>query len=424
MRRRTCFWILPTTLCLAFVALAQVGLAQSPSFQDSSDLSIWPNTKSRANGDDWIVRNHDSIRKMRPRLLVLNFSNQHDMAHVQKMTEQLIAALAESSRYHGYKDPKAPVFLEYQVLKYVDLRDPGGTKNNSAKSPIKKQIAPPEINMDYGALFNETFAAYYGFPDPKNPRRFLRLDELVERGYVHEVWFFAAVTGDLRCLECIELKPVFDAKFRRTGEIREAGNGGDPDRKWTGRSLRINHLNPDRGIGCAMENLGHCLEGMANADVIPYYTKYFREYAGLDLDTRYKLPFKSFYELEYGKAVIAYPNERTAVITYQGKTYRLDNYVSFGGNVHFPPNGRQHYDLSNTAPVRSTIESWRIGNTSDKTDTVQNWTNQAFEKYRTVAPDCMGAWIVYWRQNMPGLHNKQKDDQGRPMKNWWPFLFY
>ena len=44
--------------------------------------------------------------------------------------------------------------------------------------------------------------------------------------------------------------------------------------------------------------------------------------------------------------------------------------------------------------------------------------------YREMAPDCMGAWLIYWRQNMPGLDNKQKDDEGKPMKNWWPFLFY
>jgi hypothetical protein len=36
----------------------------------------------------------------------------------------------------------------------------------------------------------------------------------------------------------------------------------------------------------------------------------------------------------------------------------------------------------------------------------------------------MGAWLVYWRQNMPGRDNRQKDGAGRAMKNWWPFLFY
>jgi len=25
---------------------------------------------------------------------------------------------------------------------------------------------------------------------------------------------------------------------------------------------------------------------------------------------------------------------------------------------------------------------------------------------------------------MPGLDNPCRDDDGRPMKNWWPFLYY
>jgi hypothetical protein len=36
----------------------------------------------------------------------------------------------------------------------------------------------------------------------------------------------------------------------------------------------------------------------------------------------------------------------------------------------------------------------------------------------------MGPWLIYWRQNFPGLKNRQKDDEVKPMKNWWVFLFY
>ena len=46
------------------------------------------------------------------------------------------------------------------------------------------------------------------------------------------------------------------------------------------------------------------------------------------------------------------------------------------------------------------------------------------EPYRELADDCMGRWVVYWRQHMPGLGNTALDDDGRPMKNWWPYLFY
>jgi hypothetical protein len=126
----------------------------------------------------------------------------------------------------------------------------------------------------------------------------------------------------------------------------------------------------------------------------------------------------------YGKEGIVYPDEKTMVVTHAGKEYRVENYVARGGNAHFPPNARRHYDLDNDRPVLSTIEDWRIGSGPGGEDRVRAWTNKAFRNYGDQAPDCMGPWLIYWRQNMPGLDNKQWDDAGQPMKNWWPFLFY
>lgn len=205
------------------VAAPEAGRAaasvESVLTHDPEDQTIWPNQTSRANGDRWLVENHDRIRQMRPRVLLVNFSNEHDEAHLEQLVTRLRVAVAESSRYHGYANAEAPVFLQYEIFK-------------------------------------------------------------------------------------------------------------------------------------------------------------------------------------------------------------IDSYVCTGGNAHFPPNGRRHYDLDNTAPVLSTIEDWRIGSGPEGRDVAKPFTNAAFSQYREMAPDCMGPWLVYWRQNMPGLDNRQKDADGRPMKNWWPFLFY
>lgn len=420
---------------LHFASAADLSAAAAPTglladgtpapLRDPGDLSVWPNRRSRANSDEWLVRNHERIRVMRPRLLVVNFSNEVDPEKPMRLTNDLIAAVRESSRYHGYADPKAPAFLEYSVWRYVDLRDPGATKGNSTRSPIKPHIKPPDINCDYGGFFSESFAKHIGVRDPRNKGRYLRLDELVDMGYVHELWFTAAPSGDFRCLECVELKPVYDENFRRLpGRYVQSGNGGDEDQPWTGRSLRINGLNHDRGIGCGMENLGHSLEGMAHGKAIPYFTKYFYEYAGFDLDTRYGLPMNSFYPLWGEGKGISYPSPNVAVATDGEKTWRIENYVAAGGNVHFPPNGRRHYDQANAEPVLSTIEDWRIGSAPGGKDVVKLWTNAVLSRYEKTAPDCMGKWLVYWRQNMPGFRNRSKDDAGKPMKNWWVFLFF
>lgn len=393
--------------------------------QDPADPTVWPNRWSRANSDAWLVRNHDRIRVMRPRLLVINFANGAPTDRPLALARGLISALRESSRYRGYRDPGAPAFLEYTIWRYVDLRDPGKIRGNSSRAPVKPNVAEPEINCDYGGFFSESFARHIGVRDPRRPGRYLRLDELVDRGYVHEVWFTAAADGVFRCLECVELKPVYDESFQRLpGRYVQAGNGGDPDQKWTGRSVRINCLNFERGVGCGMENLAHSLEGMAHSRAIPYFTKYFYEYAGFDLDKRYGLPFNSFYPLWGEGKGISYPDAQTAVVTDGEKTWRLEGYVAVGGNVHFPPNARRHYDQSNREPVLSTIEDWRSGSGPDGRDLAKPWSSEVLDRYEKIAPDCMGKWLVYWRQNMPGYRNRSRDDDGIPMKNWWVFLFY
>lgn len=397
------------------------------ALNDPGDRTIWPNRWSFANSDPWIARNHDQIRQMRPRLLLISFVNQVDEAKALGAFQKLAAAVKEGSRYHGYKNPEAPAFLDYQVFKFVNMGDPDGDpKKNTKNAPIKASVTDGKsMNTDYGAFFSDEFAAKIGVRDPRNPKKFLNLTQLLDRGYVHEVWATAAADGIFRSLECVELKPVYDALFRKHGEkFVQSGNGGDDDQPWTGRSVRINILNYDRGIGCGMENLAHSFEGMAHGEAIPYFTKYFDEFAGFDLDKRYGLPFDSFYALWGEGKGISYPSPDVAVVTDGEKTWRLENYVAAGGNVHFPPNGRKHYDQNNTEPVNSTIEDWRCGSGPGGKDEVKPWTNAVLEPYKDLAPDCMGKWLVYWRQNIPGLDNQAKDDDGRPMKNWWPFLFY
>ena len=397
--------------------------------QAAPDLTIWPNAVSSANSDRWLIEHHDEIRRLEPRLLVLDFVNDVSVADVRKKVDELIAALAESSRYHGYEDPKAPVFLQYKVVKLVDLSDPAPapkTRNGSStKYPTVKDWKEGN-DFDYAALHSEQFAKYYGFADPEHAGRFLTLRELLDAGTVNELWFVAR-QGDVGGpFECVEQKPVYDEQFTRVGsEHRQCGNGGDENEPWEGRSLRVNYICYDRGIGCAMEDLGHSFECTAHARVIPWFTRYFYEFAGFDLDKRFGLPVDSLYAVDAdGKDKASYPDPHTLVVLHAGQELRVENYVASGGNVHFPPNARRDYDLDNPAPVLSNIEHWRRFDGPDGKDLAIEFTPARFAKYADLAPDCMGPWLVYWRQNVPGLDNKSLDDERIPMKNWWPFLFY
>ena len=107
---------------------------------DPAELDVWPNQTSRANSDSWLAEHHDQIRKMHPRLLVVNFSQEARPKHIEELTRGIVDAVAEASRYHGYKNSNAPVFLDYQIFKIVDLREPGKPKGNSSLLPLKAGI--------------------------------------------------------------------------------------------------------------------------------------------------------------------------------------------------------------------------------------------------------------------------------------------
>ncbi|MEW6250434.1 MAG: hypothetical protein AB1716_07290 [Planctomycetota bacterium] len=469
--------LLGAALAALYVVAAPPSRAQSEAARLpepdnlSADLTVWPNRASWRNSDAWLVEHHDRIRMMRPRLLVLNFSNNRDMKWIRQRTEETIKALAESTRYHGFADPNAPAFLQYEVAKYVDLRDDpppaGREKRSSAKYPRSDR---PGHTL-YAPFYSDAFAAYYGFKDPAQPGRFLNLHDLINAGLVHELWFYGVHDDETAAFESIEFKQYYDEQCRPiAGKHGPAGNGHPRDMPWSGRSFRITWYNTDRGLGCGMENFGHSLEAMANHNSIAYYKKYFDEFAEFDLDRRFPgCPFDKLYALgpddkaEYpdattlvlrlaprdeprerggrgarggrsergGRSADSRPAAQSAPVAETQpadapapKVHTIKNYIAMGGNVHFPPGARGHYDLQSPFVVKTVIENWRQRNGPDGKDLVHDFDRTRFTQYDKLAPDCMGQWMIYWRQCMPGYGNKSVDDDGKPMKNWWVFLFY
>ncbi|HEY3266190.1 MAG TPA: hypothetical protein VGM37_04640 [Armatimonadota bacterium] len=417
----------------AMMALcAAAALALPVSAKLSDDPTVWPNKWSSANSDDWLIQHHDQIKTLKPRVLVLNFANNRTPEQARAIVDGIIAAVAESSRYHGYKDPAAPVTLQYEVAKFVDLADrpadPRPAKDRLDGNSTNYPRLPgwtEGINFVYSDLFTQRFAEHYGYRDPRNPRRFLTLEDLVDQGLVNEVWF-TAIQGNFGSpFESIEVKQAYDKDFHKIpGAWKQAGNGGSEGQPWIGRSLRIGFINSDRGPGCFMESLSHSFEANANCDIIPYLTKYFNEYAGFDLDKRWGLAPGDTRLYGHGGDPVDYPDPSTMVLKSGGETITVHNYFAIGGNVHYNPTGRHDYDLDNPEKVMCTIEHYRLHDGPNGQDIQELWDVSRFKRYNQLAGDCMGPWLVYWRQNMPGPNSPAKDDDGKPMKSWWPFLFY
>lgn len=94
------------------------------------------------------------------------------------------------------------------------------------------------------------------------------------------------------------------------------------------------------------------------------------------------------------------------------------------GNVHFAPNGRQHYDLTSPHTVSTSCEGYRQGRGPGGKDAKRPFSTAKISGYKSIANDCMGAFLVYWWQNIPGWGNKATGADAKPMLSWLPFIYY
>lgn len=390
---------------------------------------VWPNEQSLANSDPWIAEHHAEIEQMRPRVLALNFVNARSMEEMDAQLGEMIDILAEASRWRGYADADAPEFLRYELAYSVDLRDatpPGGWPYHNSTLYPREDPVDGYWGFDYERLFDADFAAHYGIAHPDTGES-VALCDAIELGLVHEIWVYGdADVPDVSAAEVLELKPHYDEnRVRVPGAMdRCAGNGcfDDEDTIPCTRMVRVAWFNNTRGPGCFLESLSHGFESMGRkgGTTLPYLSGYFPEFTGMDLDDRYGLPIENWYACPYGEPCLSYPSETSVSYAVSGDVQgTIDPYDPLCGNVHWPPNARQHYDLESTSSVRTSCTSWRDG-----TNATTLYDGSQHAPYLTLAPDCMGPFLVWWRQNMPGLGNTAVADDGAPMLNWWPFLFY
>lgn len=396
---------------------------------------VWPNEESSASSDPWLMNHHGQITQMRPRVLALHFVNWRTMDEMITQLEEVIDAFAEASRYHGYSDPDAEPFLVYEIAYAIDLRDeeppPGWSYNNSTLFPREDPV-DGYWGFDYEQLFTPEFADHYAIADPLDPSRNLDLCELFTRGLVHEVWVYGDQdVPDASAAELLELKPYYDEDRNRLDYPmnRCAGNGCFDDEdtipETCTSTVRISWFNNTRGPGCFMENFGHVFESIGAGDPrqIPTLNKDFERFAAFDLDDRYGLPFDSWYFCPYGEPCLTYETVTSVSYDVSGLTGTIDPYDPVCGNVHFIPNGRQHYDLESPYPVLTTCEGFGLKE-DDGTDLLRPFMIASFEDYRDLAHDCMGAYLVFWMQSFPGLDNPATDLEGLPILNWWPYVYY
>lgn len=441
---------LPFALLIAMTAdcgsrvIDAVDLGQAP---DGGALSIWPTAAHGANSDPWLATNHDSIVEMQPRLLVLDFYNDMDLQQAQQQVLQKIDAIAESSRYHGYSDPTAFAFLNYVIIKMVDFTD----HPPPATWPFESSTLLPTDStgaFDAGALFTTSFAHNYGFSDPGNPSQSLTLCQLFEQGVINELWLMTGDEGTSRRPPLMaESKQVYDTHNNPVaGVFEDTGYQPFPSLHCN-VTARIAYVSPLRGVDCDLVPRSAGIENTASASppAIPYLNDNASDFFNDDFTVRDGTTFNSWANLvgegangwcsSEATACIAYPSETavpspvpTAEGTFpDGATWTMSPFQQGCGTSHFPPNARFEWDYGNTQAVRSRCEHYEMNDGPDG-DVLDRYSSDkesvAVYTQRFGDDGCGGGWQVYYRQNMPGLHNLAHAVDGSSMKNWWPFLFY
>jgi hypothetical protein len=346
---------------------------------DAASL-VWPNAEAPANSSAWLRENHQRVTELRPRVLVIDVVQTANAMPIAQFVASFVAAIEEQTRYHGYSDEAAKPFIRYQIDRILDLKDPAGAEYPESW---------PVVDSDIGALFTKEFAPTLGYPAPENPNRFMPMCEL----------------------------------FERTN-----GCFNDPQQRVNCKvTVRMQELNKERGVGCAIHAAEHVLENMWRW--IPYVHENAHRFFGFDLDTRYGLSVDSLYVCPYytgNDDCVEHPMPNVLVsgVDFPGAPFRIDNWGAACGSNHFPPNAGFQYDYGSLIPALSSCPSYGLGGNADGSDLRTEYTAALVQQYEQTFPDCGGGWITYLGQSFPGAGNHATDARGQPMLNWWPFLFY
>ncbi len=384
----------------------------------------WPNALSRANSDAWLRANHDRLTVLKPRVLVLDVQRTDDQGKPGTPTDTfvstLVGAFAEMSKPHGLTTNAAPA-LQYQVERIIDLRDP------TAQYP---SFWPPKGagGFDIGEIFAPAFAPRLGFADPNTPGRFLSMCELFETGRINELWI-SARAGERNIFENQSRLQRYDAAMNPlAGQFNSCTNGCfyDPQKRVNCKvSVRMQEINRWRGPGCGTHAAGHAFENLRKS--VPYLTRANR-FLNFEI-ADFPLTSRSQYGCDYSSSAMAscfaFPQPGTITQGTDGKIPAFSLAWGSGcGNVHFAPNSAFQYNYNSSTPALNSCDDYGQGNGTGGNDRTTTYTAALVQGLEQKFGDCGGGWVTYWGQSFPGPGNTARDENGQPMKNWWPFLFY
>ena len=387
---------------------------------------IWPNETSSANSDDWLVQNHDRISQLRPKVLAIDIGN---TSNATTLIQRHIDGLANATSFHKYSNASAQPMVVYQLAKIVKGTSPSYTEWAS------QAFADNNIQMK----------------DPKDPSGpNLTLCQLFEKGVINEVWCMAT-QSQTKCGETQETKVVYsnaDPPVKTTARPVSASNGDNVTGLGCKVSIRIIDFNTSRGVGCHQHAMGHGWERYMDTQALPILRKQAARFLNWDLNTRVMAPFSNFYSAcnsngsQLTDCVVWQSNVHAVSGNSAARAFDIADMSGGCGNAHFYANttGTYSYDARTPDPmVLSSCEHYGMHDGANGKDMTTPYTNKmtddlaraqqtgpctAGSPYCATEDDCGGHGTSYLYQSFPSYGTTAKNDDGTPMHNWWPYLFY
>lgn len=239
--------------------------------------------------------------------------------HTDKITEEVIYAMEEGSRYHGYKDKNAKPSLDFEVVKTYEFLEP---------LPTVKTDKPETPWTDYNAIMER-----------------INGKDWVEKKDVKEVWIYGYHGGKVNLWESNMSGPY--------GDISNSSRSETDLPKYS-KTYTVYHYNYQRGRGEATEDHMHQLEALLNF-----------------VDGRDKTKPEEWGKLLYWGKFVGSDRSHRMVTT-------PDGFVRCGWS-HIPPTADSDYDWGNKKTIKSDIEDWKPDGSGEKKDiTSEIWKGDSY----------------------------------------------
>jgi len=261
-----------------------------------------------------------------------------------------------------------------------------------------------------------------------------------------------ATQNQTKCGETQETKVVYssaDPPVKQTPlRIVSASNGDNVTNLNCKVSIRIIDFNTSRGVGCHQHAMGHGWERYMDTQALPLLRKQAARFLNWDLNTRVMAPFSNFYSAcnsngsQLTDCIVWSSNIHAVSGNSAARSFDIADMSGGCGNAHFYANttGTYSYDANNPDPmVLSSCEHYGMHDGASGKDMTTPYTNKmtddlaraqqagpctAGSPYCSTEDDCGGHGTSYLYQSFPNYGTTAKNDDGTPMHNWWPYLFY